>query len=283
MSYTEPFLVELGDTYAGLTDITAELFDLSFVSQGTQAGFTEISSGTYAKTLIIPDNFNGYVEIFSAATPATILGSLAISDTIQDMSEKLTAIYGDPGVYANTIHMYETATTTGIPYVNWKIELSGNLITFGTSDINGQILVSLDAETYDFYIQKPGFIFTSPETLVVIGDASHVYYGDDVTDGVPVGADECEIHEYVRDGNSNDIPTEIDAYAFITSLPWDSDDQYFSGEPILADYNSSTGRISWVFVRGATVQFRLPLQYKVDGSAVIPDQPNIRLSDLLAS
>ena len=282
MSYTQPFTAELGPAYTGLSDITVELLDLSFVSQGTQTGFIELFTGTYAKTLTIPDDFNGYAQIYSAATPTTILSAIPISDTEQDTNEKIMAIYGNPGIYATTINIYVTATTTGIPYVNWKIELSGNLVTFGTSDINGQIDIALDAGTYELYLSKAGYAFAN-ETLTITGDGSHTFYGNDATDGLPVDADQCEIYEYLRDINSDDIPSEIEAYAFITSLPYDSDDQYFSGEPTLADYNSGTGRLSWVFVRGATVQFRLPLQYKVSGSATIPDQASIRLADLLAT
>jgi hypothetical protein len=283
MSYTEPLIVELGEDYAGLSDITAELFNTSFVSQGTQTGFTETSTGTYFKNITIPDDFNGYIEVYSAATSATILGTESISNTIQDNNEKLTAIYSNPGVFAQTLNIYITSTTTGIPYVKYKILLSSNLITFGTADINGQISVSLDGGTYSLYLQAPGYTFSTPKTLTVTTDATHTFYGGDATEGLPVDADQCEVYEYVRDINSDTIPSSINAYAFITSLPYDSDDQYFSGEPTLASYNSTTGRLSWVFVRGVTVQFRLPLQYKVDGSAEIPDQASIRLADLLAS
>lgn len=280
MSYTVPFPVSLGDEYAGLTNVFALLIDQSFDPFGTPQIMNEVDSGFYACLLDVPDDFLGYVKAYSVANPGDTLALGGVDPTLNYISDVVDGLSGGTGAYATLLEFFETSSIVPIPDVEFTVSISGAVITFGQADVTGQKTVFLDPATYTLQLKRTGVAF-DVETLVVTADGTHTFYGTPATTEPPIAADECHIYVDVRGQSSGVLPATVPAKAKIIELPHESGDQYFSGEDYDAAYDTDIGRLSWRIVRGATAEFRLPVWYNLNGTAVVPDQYEISLQDLL--
>ena len=184
------------------------------------------------------------------------------------------------GARTITIQLYETATTTPIADVAVSIYNSDQSLFLGRkiTNSNGQIVIGRDDGTYKLVFTKAGVTFSVPETLTVIADATHTYYGDTFIISAPVDADVCRVYDYLFEADGVTIPTTVDAEARIQVLPYSADGKLHIGSIINEVYDNVTGLIYWDIIKGASVKF--DVTNFINTSKIIPDTATARLYDI---
>lgn len=71
-----------------------------------------------------------------------------------------------------------------------------------TTNSLGEAVFALNDATYKVRLFKPGYVFTVPESVVVSGNTSVVYYGSAFNPGTPPSPALCRVYGYVKDINN---------------------------------------------------------------------------------
>jgi len=283
--------VVVGDTIAGVTSAT--------LANGAHGG------GSATITLSDYSDFQGSAGdqwgtsipgAYGAGTAGYILGTYldraittaesnvrgADSDTLKALSDQIDTIpgVGDIGDNAVTI-MVQEADTTPIADAEVRINNSdeSTMVTYGTTDTNGQLVINLDDGTYKVRLRKVGCTFTAPETLTISGTSSDTYEGTQVEIGTPGDSDVCRVYEYCYDQDGTTTLSSVTATAKIISSPHDAYDKLHSAEEVDGTYSASTGLLYWDIVRGAKVRFKIT-ELKMNWPRTVPDAATARLADL---
>jgi len=124
MSYTLDYVLHLGDTRTGLTDLRAQLVDSTGGSVGAaiSTGFVELAagSGSYLwHATALPDGHRGAVRFYSDAAPGTLLAAAAVNPEEVGMGEALSLlgrhavvksmVYTGGNLMSYTVVLYSTA------------------------------------------------------------------------------------------------------------------------------------------------------------------------------
>lgn len=256
--------------------------------------FTFIGTGAVPVTLQAYNTFPQAGDSFSRiGSTGSGLTSLALEATLTAMkgagwsTETLAtieaAILGliPTGARTITLQYYETATTD--PIVGVKVTILNNaetvVVADRTTDINGQIVIALDDDTYKLRARQAGLTPAAvPETIVVSADATEILYGDSAVIAAPGDSDVCRVYEYLFLPDGETKPTTVISKAEITKRPYDKDSKLHSGDANEGTYDSSTGLIYWDIVRGATAKFFV--KDFIGVTRVVPDVATQRLTDI---
>jgi hypothetical protein len=220
-----------------------------------------------------------FTFIGTGAVPATVQVFTGFPQTV-DNNTKIDALF-PTGARTITLQYYETATTDPVVGVKVTILNSAETVVVAdrTTDINGQIVIALDDETYKLRARKAGFTPAAvPETIVVSADATEILYGDSAVIAAPGDSDVCRVYEYLFLPDGETKPTTVTSRAEIIKIPYDKDSKLHSGDANDGTYDSSTGLIYWDIVRGATAKFFV--KDFIGVTRVVPDVATQRLTDI---
>jgi hypothetical protein len=204
--------------------------------------------------------------------------------TDESSSRDMSATGAVTGSSQVNLLVYKTGTTTPISQVMITVQDSGQTVTQGSimSNANGIAVTALNDLTYKLLLNKSGYTFTVPETLVVSGTTSKILYGDEIVIGTPGTAKTCRVYEYLFNQDDATKPTTVIATAQIRDLPYDYNGRIHKGDKVPGTYNSSTGVIYWDLVWGARVTFVIQVFDKQTGSTgTVPLLPQERLKNIL--
>jgi hypothetical protein len=203
------------------------------------------------------------------------------STQLEAIREKVDAI-SVTGANTVTISIIDT-NGAAIPDVSvqiWNNDLNA-LITYGTSNSVGQVVVALDDATYKVKLKKAGYKFIVPETLIVSGDTEDSYTGTSLFFLADVSGSTLTTRVYEFCMLPGDVPVDsVSAYATITSLPEDNGSALFTGQKIEGIYNKEHGVVYWDIIKGANVRFVIA-NFGINISRTIPStQDVVRLTDI---
>jgi hypothetical protein len=138
---------------------------------------------------------------FATDQLAGIAQAGADGDTLKDISDQLDAISGGVGAFNIIVQFYETGGTTPMIGVDVSIfnEAMDAFIERKTTDVNGQLLLSMDASTYKLMPKKAACTFDLPQTIVVTQDETFIRYGDVFTIPLPSDPDQCNVYCNLKD------------------------------------------------------------------------------------
>jgi hypothetical protein len=202
------------------------------------------------------------------------------TDSLEAIRDNWTATALLNGTKSITLQLYETDTVVPIADANVTVMNSDEtlLLTRVETDTNGQAVIDPDPGTYKLRIQKAGWTFTVPETLVVTGDDTATLYGTPLVVSAPDDPDVCRVYDYLALADDETYPATVDASATITKLPHDWSGKLHSGDEVEPVYDSNTGLIYWDLVQGAQVKFDIKDFIKV--TKVVPQLTTKRLAEL---
>jgi hypothetical protein len=207
----------------------------------------------------------------------TVDGKVDIIDTNVD---SLLSLVGGSGLYAVTLQLYETSTTTPLSAVHVAAYAGSDLDASGDTNTSGQVVFHLDAGTYSMRYHKAGVTFSVIDTITITGDATITRYGTPVAIPVPTSGSSCTLYEYCYDQASNTPLASVTATAKIVDLPYDYDGKMHTGANITGTYSAVTGLVSWDIAQGATVLVTIEEVGVIRKRGTIPAQGSVRVGML---
>lgn len=229
----------------------------------------------------------------TAANQATIIAHLEDikGDTFSESTDSLEAIRnrgdaawitGGGATGSNTVDVTVTDGTTPIQDVKveiWNSDESA-LVTYGTTDADGEVTLTADAGTYRVRMIKGGYSFTT-QGLTVDGNETVAYTGTTRVPAAPESPDVCRLYDYLflPDGTPPTAMPSRAAVLSIEALPYDDDSAIYSGVAIAGTYNATTGLIYWDVVPGAVVRVTISA-FGIDRSFTVPSTATARISDI---
>ena len=169
------YALNFGATYAGLSDLRAQLRDLtgSDVGSPITAGFIEIGSGSYQWTYDNTAQFRGTVSFYSNGNPTNNLITLSINPQEDENADIPTSDIEaggctGSGAYAVTLTVNDGTNPLPSSIVSFS---QGMAYYYGVTDNAGVIAFSLNAGTYTLSITHAGYNY-APTTQVISGVTS---------------------------------------------------------------------------------------------------------------
>lgn len=188
---------------------------------------------------------------------------------------------GGTGANQITIQMYLTASTTPIADIGVQV-LNANqslVIANGLTNDLGQVTMALDDGTYKVRLHKSGYNFTVPETLIVTGNGTQIYYGGEIAIGAPLSANTCRVYEWCFMPDDTTPRATITAKANIIDLPYSLNGKLHAGDIINGTYDPVSGKAYWDIVYGARVTFKIP-EMGLEVTKVVPSVTTKRLIEI---
>ena len=118
------------------------------------------------------------------------------------------------GVNSVVVRCKSLSDSSAITSTKIQVLDSTEITTFGllTSDSQGRGFFALDEGVYCVRLQRSGWQFTLPETLIVDGDEDTTYYAEAFDPGLPPQASLCRVYGWVYDINDQPMAgTKIEA------------------------------------------------------------------------
>lgn len=199
----------LGANHAGLADLRAQLYDTAGATVGAAVatGFFVVgnsANGNYGWTGNVADDFQGFINFYSLATP-TIAAVVAVNQLpIPSASGANTVVV--------TIQDAGTSDTLADILVTVKDSGDTTLIDQKRTENDGTVTFSLDSDTYKVHVSpRYGYSSLAAQALVVDGNETQTYELDPIAVGTPSAPDLCRVYgfEYLN-GN----PVEDRTVAF---------------------------------------------------------------------
>jgi hypothetical protein len=146
----------------------------------SQTSFLAVDSNRTEKGEQDPDTLANHVWIWSDRTLTSGTGSGANQVVITTRQSSDSAEIS--GVQVQILNLNQTSTL-------------GLLST----NASGKAAFALNNDTLLVRMYKPGWIFNTPETLIVSGNTDTVYYADLFNPGSPPSADLCRVYGWIKD------------------------------------------------------------------------------------
>jgi len=244
----------LGLTWSDINFTYLRSLDTSFqVYTLDAAKFFEISSGVY--------------RIVLDSVIAAYIGNLRIllsNITIDNVLLRYAVVAGVPGNIQVTITIDDGAVT---PFPSTQVDIWNDIQTLllwsGITDINGQVVTSLNPGTYKVLLRRNRTAFTVPETLTVTGPTAETqtYSGAELSLTSPTSPDTCVIYGdvYDIDGSLDDqmSPDAIIIRAVRTRTPIYIGNKLLTIDPIDIRADQS-GHFEITLIRGMQVTLDIP-------------------------
>jgi hypothetical protein len=120
-----------------------------------------------------------------------------ISETVDEIAGEIGAEVG-----ARTI-TFTILTSSGSAIQDASVQIwnsnLNNIVTYGTTNSNGQVSRSINDGSYKVKVRKGNYGFNDPITLAITADASVTYYGETYIPDPPSSPSLCRIYGYVVD------------------------------------------------------------------------------------
>ena len=262
----------------------------------TQASVNALGSPMQASAYLAPDNA-GIAAIQAKtdhlpSTPAatgdamTLTGAYDAAKTaatqasVDAIHANVAVLTGGAGIFAVTIQVYRSGTTTPIADVSACVSDSNGDVTgfCQRSSAGGLCVFALNAGTYSLRLLKSGYQF-AVVALTVTADLTQTVFGEPVAIPAPSDAESCVVYEYCFDAASQTPLSRVTATAAIISLPYNYAGRLHSCADVAGTYLATTGLLSWELARGAVVWFKIR-EVGVARRVTIPNAATARLSDL---
>ena len=189
---------EIEDGFYEFTLLTAES-DANVMDLLPESSTADIQViGVPARVFTIAPNSNALgIETDGDITKVNLCAAnsdmVAAAPTAAAIDTELTSTHGSGAWTTGGVSGSNTVTinvddslSADLPDVFVDILSSGDvLLSSGTTDSSGQLVVTLDDATYKVRLRKAGFAFTVTETLVVSGTTSDTYVGTAVIPALP--------------------------------------------------------------------------------------------------
>jgi hypothetical protein len=191
------------------------------------------------------------------------------------------------GIHTVALQVYETASVVPIADVFvdiWNSTETTRMNGLTTkTDALGQLSFQRDDGTYKIRLMKAGVTFAVGTVVVNGADVSSTLYGTPVAAAIPPAAGAIRVYEncFMPDGSTPMTAAAIVAKAKITSLPYDHNGRYHSGQEIAGTYNASTGQVYWDLPAGAQVEFYIKHIHKTPVTRTVPDVSPARLAEVV--
>ncbi len=145
-----------------------------------------------------------------------------------------------------------------------------NFIARNWTDVNGQIVLSLDSATYSFRLFAYNHAFSTPETLVVSGDTTVTYQGQSFLQPLtPTSPTECIIFGAIVDAGATPIAgADVEIY----SVTPQDDGTYILGPLIVSTITDVRGYFELQVLRDIEVSFKID-SVNIDVIRTVPDAP----------
>lgn len=156
-----------------------------------------------------------------------------------------------------------------------------NLITWNTSDLNGDCTFALLDGTYLVFASKVGYSFNeNPIEVNLSTDATLSFIPIFAAFQSPQPAETCRVFAYCIKGDGITPMTHVTAKAKVTHLPFMIDDTaMISGEEISAVFDPITGMVYWDLIQGSTVLFSIK-EVGLNIKKTVPAQETAPLTSL---
>jgi len=225
---------------------------------------------------VTPDATSGYVML-----PTSVLDDSCRAAIATQVDTTLTASHGSgawttaglTGAYSVTLQA-RTSGGSSIPnaYLSIRDATNTATLTAVTADGSGNVVVALDAATYQVHAYAPGYTFTSPQAIVVSADGAKTITGTAVSAGSPSAPNLCIITGAVLGPDGSGISGAIVRVSTVT----DDDGQHIGtntlGNPA-SRFSVSTatdGTFSMELIRTALVRVEVPFA-GIDENRTVPD------------
>ena len=256
------------------------VYELVLTATEMEAAFITLGGISSTSDTVIYPLFitTAKVEEIKGATFSESTDSL---EAIRNRGDVAWITGGGAGGASTVTITIEDQDTNPVPGASVQIWNSGDtvLISYGTTDSNGEVVLSADDGAYLVKIVKAGYSF-SQENLTVSGNTSETYSGSTTTIPATVDPTLCRLYEYVRK-QDGDFPTTFTGYCKIVSLPYDYNTSIYSGAIAAGVYDNVSGLIYWDVPREAIVQVKFSdYGYNYENNLTIPDAASARVSDL---
>lgn len=242
-----------------------------------------LQDGVEAVTVGAVNDKTGYVldSAYDAAKTAATQASVDVIDGLVDaIHANVAVLTGGAGIFAVTIQVYRSGTTTPIADVSACVSDSNGDVTgfCQRSSAGGLCVFALNAGTYSLRLLKSGYQF-AVVALTVTADLTQTVFGEPVAIPAPSDAESCVVYEYCFDAASQTPMSRVTATAAIISLPYNYAGRLHSCADVAGTYLATTGLLSWELARGAVVWFKIR-EVGVARRVTIPNAATARLSDL---
>ena len=286
-------------TVGAVNDKTGYVLDSAYdaaKTAATQASVNALGSPMQASAYLAPDNA-GIAAIQAKtdhlpSTPAatgdamTLTGAYDAAKTaatqasVDAIHANVAVLTGGAGIFAVTIQVYRSGTTTPIADVSACVSDSNGDVTgfCQRSSAGGLCVFALNAGTYSLRLLKSGYQF-AVVALTVTADLTQTVFGEPVAIPAPSDAESCVVYEYCFDAASQTPMSRVTATAAIISLPYNYAGRLHSCADVAGTYLATTGLLSWELARGAVVSFKIK-EVGVARRVTIPNAATARLSDL---
>lgn len=204
----------------------------------------------------------------------------ATQASVDAIHANVAVLTGGAGIFAVTIQVYRSGTTTPIADVSACVSDSNGDVTgfCQRSSAGGLCVFALNAGTYSLRLLKSGYQF-AVVALTVTADMTQTVFGEPVAIPAPSDAESCVVYEYCFDAASQTPLSRVTATAAIISLPYNYAGRLHSCADVAGTYLATTGLLSWELARGAVVWFKIR-EVGVARRVTIPNAATARLSDL---
>jgi hypothetical protein len=226
---------------------------------GSMAKLDDDDTTGFYTELIACTAVNGFEDgktytIYITATVSGITGGISYSFKATNIHALVTAGNGSSSVTI-TIQDQATAKIEGASVQIWNTALD-LLVTYNTTDSNGQAAFSLDDGNYKIKVRKSGYSFTETYNLTVSGTTAQTISGTSTIPSAPLGNQSCRVYEYLYKIDGTTPVDSVDsAKCRIVSLPYSSGGVLHTDNTLEGTYDSSTGLLYWDVVRGSKCEF----------------------------
>lgn len=156
--------IVLGSSHAGLSDLRAQLYDTAGATVGSavSTGFVVIgnaANGNYGWTGDVADDFQGYINFYSLATP-TIAAIVAVNQLNTGLGV---------GAITHTVTVRDSSSNPIDGAEVWITTDSAGaaVVASGSTNASGTVSFTLDAGSYYQWVQAAGHNFTNPTAVTV--------------------------------------------------------------------------------------------------------------------
>lgn len=284
-SISEPDSTNMPGVYE--ITLTATEMEASFITLAGVSSTSDIVIYPLFLTTTTADNYKANVSSLALeATLADMKGATFSTTTdsleaIRNRGDSAWITGGGAGGSSTVTITIQDQDTNPVPNTSVQIWNTGDtvLISYATTDSNGQVVLSADDGSYIVKIVKAGYTF-SQESLTVSGNTTQTYSGSTTT--IPATSDPtlCRVYEYIRNQDGT-FPDSFTGYAKIVSLPYDYNTSIYSGAVVTGTYNSTTGLVYWDIPRLSTIQVKFTnYGYNYENNITVPDAASGRISDI---
>ena len=143
---------------------------------------------------------------------------------------------------------------------------------------------AIEADTASFGVDLSPVLSAIAEVSLKVFNLTHGEEGEPVQRIIPVPSqpDFCMLFETCLSVSTRKPPSSVTAYLQFIQLPYAYKGTFILDEEIPAQYEASTGVISWEVIYGAVVKVTIK-ELGIQVTVKIPAQEKIKLSNLLHS